>query len=495
MKARKKLQHCSSSAAQIDGNVKKTKRIDEDRLSNLPDPILHQILSFLGDMTEVIPTSLLSKRWRYLWTSLPFLSFKSDYENFSDFVYRVLLLRDNSTIQTFSLKHSSQEWRSNDLESWIRTAVCRNVQNIDVEFNPDEEDLVVKLPHVLFTSKFLTSLKFELPPGDRCCYRLIDLPDHINLPALTTLHLGHIDLYSSNNFFNRLCLGCPALENLILVDCGCHASKPLNIYAAHLKYLKIEYCFKDESINISENSMIVVSAPNLVCFSWTLTTDDYCSVVFENPSALETAQVYLVDEDVYENTEHSSRMIRFLKGLYNVKYLILPDYLLQAASLYPSELEQWTSPFTKLRVLHLATWHTKGCFEAFVFLLKNSPTLESLDLDMDPHYKSSDNKVDLEQVGSSFKFKMYQLKYITVKEVIGCDLELPYLKFLLEYAVELKSMTIFIAKKNMWRYSHITGDLKTFTKEVLAVPRASSNAEVFFDKMRNAKRKLTSMYG
>ncbi|KAL5721907.1 hypothetical protein ACHQM5_005492 [Ranunculus cassubicifolius] len=127
MKAGKKLQHCSSSAAQTDGNVK---RIDEDRLSNLPDPILHQILSFLGDMKQVIPTSLLSKRWRYLWTSLPFLFFQCSYENFSDFVYRVLLLRDNSTIQTFSLKHSTQECRSNDLESWIRTAVCRNVQNM-----------------------------------------------------------------------------------------------------------------------------------------------------------------------------------------------------------------------------------------------------------------------------------------------------------------------------------------------------------------------------
>ncbi|KAL5721902.1 hypothetical protein ACHQM5_005487 [Ranunculus cassubicifolius] len=105
----------------------KAGEIDEDRLSNLPDPILHHIISFLDDMEDVIPTSMLSKRWRYLWTSLPFLSFKSTYDNFeyfSDFVYRILLLRDNPTIQTFSLKHFSEGCRSNDLESWIRAAEC-----------------------------------------------------------------------------------------------------------------------------------------------------------------------------------------------------------------------------------------------------------------------------------------------------------------------------------------------------------------------------------
>ncbi|KAL5721901.1 hypothetical protein ACHQM5_005486 [Ranunculus cassubicifolius] len=77
-------------------------------------------------------------------------------------------------------------------------------------------------------------------------------------------------------------------------------------------------------------------------------------------------------------------MITFLKGLYNVRHLILPAYLLQAVSLYPLELENWHTSFTNLSVLHLGTWLTKGCFEAVMFLLKSSPNLESLDIDMDP---------------------------------------------------------------------------------------------------------------
>ncbi|KAL5698935.1 hypothetical protein ACHQM5_029905 [Ranunculus cassubicifolius] len=79
-----------------------------DRLSELPDSILHHIFSSL-ETREIVQASLLSRRWRGLWTSTPYLNFfltrsKSKFSPLSwsekivrkcfvNYVYRVLILR------------------------------------------------------------------------------------------------------------------------------------------------------------------------------------------------------------------------------------------------------------------------------------------------------------------------------------------------------------------------------------------------------------------
>ncbi|KAL9374618.1 hypothetical protein Peur_031497 [Populus x canadensis] len=65
--------------------------INIDRLNDLPDHVIHKVLSFL-DLKQAIQTCVLSKRWRFPWTSLPCLKFDSyrpEYmtpKDFSDFV-------------------------------------------------------------------------------------------------------------------------------------------------------------------------------------------------------------------------------------------------------------------------------------------------------------------------------------------------------------------------------------------------------------------------
>ena len=44
----------------------------EDRLSQLPDPLIHYIFSFLPTF-YIVQMSILSKRWRRMWVSTPFI--------------------------------------------------------------------------------------------------------------------------------------------------------------------------------------------------------------------------------------------------------------------------------------------------------------------------------------------------------------------------------------------------------------------------------------
>ncbi|CAN1795674.1 Putative FBD-associated F-box protein At5g22720 [Linum perenne] len=68
-----------------------------DRLTNLPESIIHHILSFI-DTKSSVQTSLLSRSWRSLWKQVPVLdlnrSSSPDSSSFYNFVDNVLSLRN-----------------------------------------------------------------------------------------------------------------------------------------------------------------------------------------------------------------------------------------------------------------------------------------------------------------------------------------------------------------------------------------------------------------
>lgn len=52
---------------------------EEDRISNLPEDLLLDVLSRLGCAREAVRTSVLGRQWRGLWRHLPDLRFDFDY--------------------------------------------------------------------------------------------------------------------------------------------------------------------------------------------------------------------------------------------------------------------------------------------------------------------------------------------------------------------------------------------------------------------------------
>lgn len=86
-----------------------------DRLSKLPDDLLHHILRFVDTRQVVTELSTLSRRWRYLWATTPFVTLRSGNNVSEKFGNMLLLLRDGAVpLRTFCL-HSCY-WRNFDYE-------------------------------------------------------------------------------------------------------------------------------------------------------------------------------------------------------------------------------------------------------------------------------------------------------------------------------------------------------------------------------------------
>ncbi|GJV74906.1 putative leucine-rich repeat domain-like protein [Tanacetum coccineum] len=110
--------------------------VEGDRLSNLPDDLIRKILSSTG-IKQVIEMSLLSSRWRYVWTSMPCLHFSSQdfltVRKFSKFVTRVLN-DHNKKVQVSSVKLSFRGTTNHRfVKQIIKYAVSHDVPQLSVK--------------------------------------------------------------------------------------------------------------------------------------------------------------------------------------------------------------------------------------------------------------------------------------------------------------------------------------------------------------------------
>ncbi|KAK8461530.1 hypothetical protein SEVIR_1G050701v4 [Setaria viridis] len=95
---------------------------ERDRLSELPDDYLHRILRFLDTQQVITQLSSLSRRWQYLWATMPFVTLRSGSEKFGNLL---LLLRDGTVpLHAFCL-HSCDGKNFDHAHRWLRHALTR----------------------------------------------------------------------------------------------------------------------------------------------------------------------------------------------------------------------------------------------------------------------------------------------------------------------------------------------------------------------------------
>ncbi|GJY12251.1 F-box domain containing protein [Tanacetum coccineum] len=339
---------------------KKRMDVEGDRLSNLPDDLIHKILSF-NDTVAAIETSSLSSRWRFIWKSMPCLDFSSDdfstLRMFSKFIKNVLSGRDNEReVSSVKLKFrgkSSQVF----VKKILDYAFSHNVQQLTVTCMIDSK---VEFPLSLFSSHSLKhlTLKKVYYGSDRGSYRRnsITLTSMWELPALTTLYLDGIKLFDENADIISKCLN---LKNLTLSDCTMMGSNGFNICHSRLSNLKIEgidgtvkflRIVSPELKNLSIRGVIreiQISAPNLVYLL--LENIDIMNFSADDFHSLEKVDIcisYLFDTDPH-------KIVGLLQRLHSVKSLTLNLEILEHLSSSVEVISHQPSPFANLKSLKI----------------------------------------------------------------------------------------------------------------------------------------------
>ncbi|EEF44506.1 putative F-box/LRR-repeat protein At3g28410 [Ricinus communis] len=155
----------------------------EDLLSELHEPILHHIMSFLPSK-DAVRTSVLSTKFKYSWQSCPTIDFKLKgygtdefLSNVHDFIGRRTL---GTAIGKLKLRVPSySETSNNRLDAVIDYAIQNFVKEVDLDFRndipqlyPTMKDLYFSyypLPSRVLASKSITILKlkgFKMAPRD-----------------------------------------------------------------------------------------------------------------------------------------------------------------------------------------------------------------------------------------------------------------------------------------------------------------------------------------
>lgn len=183
-----------------------------DKISHLPEALLLQILSLLPTK-DVVATSVLTKRWKHMWKTVPKLTFdyhlnQSQNETFSENVCRLLLSHRSSILESLSLRFSLDSCDGMDIGMWIGIAYARHVRELILDVEAEKRYSNFTFPKCFYNCETLESLIIKT-------WILIDIPSQVCLKSLKKLHLYYVDYKDDESVVNLLS-GCPNLQELVI---------------------------------------------------------------------------------------------------------------------------------------------------------------------------------------------------------------------------------------------------------------------------------------
>ncbi|KAF5189902.1 Fbd-associated f-box protein [Thalictrum thalictroides] len=411
--------------------LKKKKLLDEeDRISNLPEPILHHILSFLPTKDAVL-TSTLATTWRYLWKSYNSIDI-CDWESMnggdkvngkmtlSQFVNRVLLLSDVSNISKFSLKCT--ECDPDYFDNWISTVISRNVQEIVIS-------IVLKnryvFPHCLFTSGSLRILKIEFVMGVS-----IKIPASVLFSSLKVLHFKNI-AFSCEESMQEVSFNCSILDELFIYQCTWLDIKVVNIHAPTLQMLVILDRWDIDSVDCE-----------IKIYAESLTSLRFTSHLPYKYSLCHLSSVVNAYIDV-----HSSQPVSTVLGkmISNVKNLEMSNRSFETL------VGQGISDmFTFSELIHLSFLYISKdrvlSAEQLIDMLYCMPIIRSLSFPDGLCFVGFD-----QIVSTTLESFLSHLKSVDIHTFPGNENELGFVKFLLKSARVLEKITIDLTCRKRYR--------------------------------------------
>ncbi|XP_059306095.1 putative FBD-associated F-box protein At3g50710 [Lycium ferocissimum] len=440
-----------------------------DRISYLPDGILHDTLSSL-DIFDVFHLSILSKRWNYIWRTMPYLYFDifrfgnerinrpKDCEmvkTFNDFINWILITQCVENLVCFKLCCGNL-FDEGAIFRWIRVATRRNVQELVLRFDPAE---TFELPYCVATSESLRVLKLRLDGA------ILKLPNHMGFSQLKLLHLTEVEL-SNEHLTSCLFSKCPVLEKLILEECILETMTVLDIASTSLVYVAIKSDVKDGEIY--RNCNVKISCPNLKVLKYGAPIAK--DIVLENLFSIEVVHIVFVNP--CGPVEELGRLVhKMIKNIPSTSALKLCIDSISGLHSVSREVRNFPVTFYKLKSLKLTVGIDESWMQVMMLLLKYSPNLEILNLfshenfDRDKNWKMHDPSEGIVCLES-------HLKLIKLTDFMYEENEMELLRFFLKNAQVLEKLIIVWADN-----ADISEEA---SEEVLKYPRTSSHVVVTF---------------
>ncbi|KAJ9539837.1 hypothetical protein OSB04_026343 [Centaurea solstitialis] len=220
----------------------------DDLLSRLPDEILVSILSSLP-LKAAAATSLLSRRWRYLWCQTDRLVLEDkqrwnatqrafseeESHNYMSWVDHIIHQHNSPTIDKFKICFGLGENAKAAIDKWIKYAISKSVRSLELS---------------LLSSRSRTSGNYCFPNNPV-----------MEIKFLKTLVLNHVDV--DDEGLKKILSNCPVLENLFIRGSYKLVKPEIHGNDLALKNLHMESCYGLESIEIRDTNIVFFSCFDL----------------------------------------------------------------------------------------------------------------------------------------------------------------------------------------------------------------------------------------
>lgn len=246
-----------------------------DMFSKLPDELLSSILSLIP-IKEAVRCSVLSKRWRYLYTQMPQLTFSPYFIMGSrsvnpnplsvatvENIISNILLSHSCDLQSFYLSthslrpYSQWQLRYQSVMQWVQCAARKKVKNLGLCHSSES---VILVP-AIFSCTLLRTLLLSN-------YIVSHIPlSFSGFNHLTICHFFDIDF--RNDSLSRFISHCPRLENLQITNSAefYYRSGPqkLIISAPNITIIAVEVY--NVSRDFEPVELLAINCPKLEVFS------------------------------------------------------------------------------------------------------------------------------------------------------------------------------------------------------------------------------------
>uniref|UniRef100_A0A1J3FW54 Putative FBD-associated F-box protein n=1 Tax=Noccaea caerulescens TaxID=107243 RepID=A0A1J3FW54_NOCCA len=444
-------------------------RLEElDRISQLPDPLICNILSHLPTK-DAVKTSVCSARWRSLWLWVPCLELSSqsfsDFKAFMSFGDRFF---DSNRVSCINKVKLDIYEDGADLKSWIDATIKRKIQHLHVRCTPCTD---YEMPSSLYNCETLVSLKLHEVRVSLVDFRFV------SLPCVKTMHLKYIRYGNEANLeasFKRLVSCCPVLEELKIFayEWMSRRAQVYRVVSRSLKKLRIKLEEDFETLGLG----FVIDAPLLSCLSIKDSLSE--NFIINNMDSIAKVDLYGIFglDDFGEAsvvTSRGSRIRGFLLGISKVRDMTICRCTFKLICQYSrfQPLPQFgymSHLFVTLRVSDLKSLPT---------FLESCPKLKSLILVWDGNSKKMHSDGDdlhnpIIHFASVPECLLSSLEFVDIKTCIsGHAPEMKVVEYFLKNSAILMKITLRL------NYYDCANE-KSFFKILMAIPRRSATCEV-----------------